>query len=103
MALQALFLVLALLRAPSPAVAAAPEPIRLSVFHTNDVHGWIMPRAAFWNEADPKRVIVGAAALASYLKRQSGPRLLLDAGDWFQGTPEGNLTRGRSVVAAFNA
>ncbi|HKS15804.1 MAG TPA: metallophosphoesterase, partial [Planctomycetota bacterium] len=35
-------------------------------------------------------------------ERKRGRVLLVDAGDFFQGTPEGDLTRGRVVVDAFN-
>lgn len=72
-------------------------PLRLTVFHTNDIHGWIMPR-----EKDGRR-IGGMAAAAAVIKKAQGPKLVLDAGDWFQGTPEGSLSRGAAVVELFNA
>ncbi|MBI4679356.1 MAG: bifunctional metallophosphatase/5'-nucleotidase [Elusimicrobia bacterium] len=62
-----------------------------------------MPREASFYTADPKRMIGGAAALVKALEKEKEPRLLLDAGDWFQGTPEGTLTRGKAVVEVFNA
>ncbi|MFA6316737.1 MAG: bifunctional UDP-sugar hydrolase/5'-nucleotidase [Elusimicrobiota bacterium] len=79
------------------------ENIRITVWHTNDVHGWIMPREATFNQADPKRMVGGAAVLAKVLEKDKGHRLLLDAGDWFQGTPEGTLTKGKSSVEVYNA
>lgn len=59
----------------------------LTVFHTNDIHGWIdnFGRAAAVVRAHP------------------GPKLVVDAGDWYQGTPEGTLSHGRAVVDLFNA
>src|SRR5207248_1554058 len=33
----------------------------------------------------------------------AGPKLVLDAGDWWQGTPEGSLTKGAAVAEVFNA
>lgn len=88
----ALFLLLAQL--------AAAAPITVRVYHTNDIHGWIMARP---DRADPARQVGGAPALAALLAREPGPRLLLDAGDWWQGTPEGSVSRGASVAEVFNA
>lgn len=85
--------------------ASAAEPIRLAVFHTNDIHGWLMDRPAFWHKPDPARRVGGAPAMANALKRHAAgrPYLLLDGGDWYQGTPEGTIPRGRAVAEFFNA
>jgi 2',3'-cyclic-nucleotide 2'-phosphodiesterase (5'-nucleotidase family) len=91
---------LILLAAALPAQCGVVE---LTVLHTNDIHGWVMPRPAEFNAADPKRPIGGAAALAAAIKKVKGPKLVLDAGDWFQGTPEGTLRGGRSMAEVFNA
>ncbi|MBI4060846.1 MAG: bifunctional metallophosphatase/5'-nucleotidase [Elusimicrobia bacterium] len=80
--------------------ALAAEPIRIRVYHTNDVHGWIMPRP---DKFQTSRAIGGAAALAALIGKETGPKLVLDAGDWWQGTPEGSLTKGEAVADAFNA
>jgi len=77
--------------------------IRITILHTNDIHGWIMPRPAAFYEKDPRRLVGGAAALAAYLKKVKGPRLLVDAGDCFEGTPEGALRDGRAIAGVFNA
>lgn len=83
------------------ALCAAPaRAFDLTIVHTNDIHGWIMPRPA---RDDAKRMVGGAAALTAFYKAQPQPRLLLDAGDWFQGTPEGTLSRGQVSVDIFNA
>ncbi|MBI3550250.1 MAG: bifunctional metallophosphatase/5'-nucleotidase [Elusimicrobia bacterium] len=86
------------------ASSAAAENIRLSVYHTNDVHGNVSARPAqkeFYPDR-PGRPIGGFPALAAFLKKEpSGPRLLLDAGDWFQGTPEGNGSKGEVMALAF--
>jgi len=89
-----------------PGCAAVPpagkRTIRITVLHTNDMHGWIMPRP---DKNAPQRLVGGAAALAKGVAsfRKDGPTLLVDAGDWFQGTPEGSLTQGRSAVDVLNA
>jgi len=87
-------------------VAALPgraADIRITILHTNDIHGWIMPRPATSYAPDPRRLVGGAAALAAYVRQVPGPKLLLDAGDWFLGTPEGGLRQGRAMAEVFNA
>lgn len=80
--------------------AWAAEPIKIRVYHTNDVHGWIMPRP---DKFQTGRLIGGGAALAALIDKDSGPKLILDGGDWWQGTPEGSLTNGAAVADVFNA
>ncbi|MBI4425246.1 MAG: bifunctional metallophosphatase/5'-nucleotidase [Elusimicrobia bacterium] len=92
---------LLLLGAAAP--ASAGERVRLAIYHTNDVHGWIYPREASWHKADPKRRVGGFAALAELVKRERLPKLLLDGGDWFQGTPEGSYSRGLATAECMNA
>lgn len=82
---------------------ARAETVRIAVYHTNDVHGWIQPKPATWYARDPKRLIGGFAAAARVLQNEKLPRLLLDGGDWFQGTPEAALSSGTAVIDCFNA
>lgn len=84
------------------ASARAAEPIRITIFHTNDIHGWIMSRRSP-RPSDGGRVVGGAAAFKSLVDGERGPKLVIDAGDWFQGTPEGNVPKGQSLVEVFNA
>lgn len=94
--MKILILVLAVL-------AAAPaSALKLTVFHTNDIHGWLLSRASTY-EPDNGKIVGGAAALKKLVDAEPGPKLLLDGGDWFQGTPEGNVTEGRAMIDAFNA
>jgi 2',3'-cyclic-nucleotide 2'-phosphodiesterase (5'-nucleotidase family) len=79
---------------------AVPGAIVIHIYHTNDVHGWIMPRP---DKLQLGRQVGGAAAFKSLVDRDKGPKLVLDAGDWWQGTPEGSLSKGASVVDVFNA
>src|SRR3989339_280114 len=58
----------------------------ITVYHTNDVHGHIE----------------NSAVLSNFLKSQKKPFVLLDAGDIFQGTPEGDLTNGEAVIKIMN-
>ncbi len=72
----------------------------MTVYHTNDAHGWIMPRA---DKAQADRRVGGSAAFKALIDKDASPRLVLDAGDWWQGTPEGSLTHGEAVAEVFNA
>jgi len=92
------FILIAVMLAGARAFAA--DTIRIRVYHTNDVHGWIMRRP---DKFQKDRLIGGGAALASLIGRETGPKLVLDAGDWWQGTPEGSLTKGVAVADVFNA
>lgn len=83
----------------------APEPIRLTLVGTNDLHGWIYPHRV--KLPDGTEVAEGGLpALAGYLqilrKKNPGGVLLLDAGDMFQGTLASNLTEGAIVIDAMN-
>ncbi len=74
------------------------KDLRIFIYHTNDIHGWILSRT---NKR--KKLVGGVDALANYFRKAPGPKLLIDAGDWFQGTPEGTLTKGQALVSFFNA
>lgn len=98
-------LLLASLSAALAQDAAPPTPSRegalaLTVLHTNDVHGQVL---------ESSRGTGGLVALGRAIRqerdraRERGDAvLLLDAGDIFKGTPEGDLTDGEVVVAWMN-
>src|SRR3990167_9214580 len=93
--LPALLLLLALAALPTGAASVA-------VYHTSDLHGWYSARPALWDKENQAREIGGFAALASLLKKETTPYLLLDSGDMFQGTPEGILTKGMASMVLMN-
>ncbi len=74
---------------------------KVTILYTNDLQGRILPYEARWVEKEPKPLIGASASLATCLK---GMRydLLLDAGDFFQGTPEGDFTGGEAMVEVMN-
>ncbi|OGR47192.1 MAG: hypothetical protein A2021_08560 [Elusimicrobia bacterium GWF2_52_66] len=57
------------------------------VYHTSDIHGYFN----------------GFPALSALVKKEKNPHLLVDSGDWFQGTPEGNLSKGANAITLMNA
>ena len=98
--------VLALVGLLSASPSQDPEWVHLVVLHTNDVHGQVLPRPATWLvDPDPPRA-GGLVRLAAAIRRErrealeAGAQvLLLDGGDWTQGTPEGRLEQGRRAAA----
>ena len=91
------------LRADPPAPGAPPPRgpwLSLVIVHTNDIHGGLLPRSPELAGVQAKGDVGGVAALASFVaKERAAARaggasfLLLDAGDVWRGTPEGDLTR----------
>lgn len=83
----------------------APDPIRLTIIGTNDIHGWIYPQK-YKLPGGAEGSEGGMAAFAGYVSilRKKNPTgtLLLDAGDMFQGTLASNLTEGSVVIQAMN-
>ena len=80
----------------------SPEPsgggsiVELVIAHTNDIHGQTGPMDAFWIDEQAPPQVGGLAHVASILEDwraasadRGGGFLYLDAGDIWQGTPEG--------------
>ena len=101
--------------APDASVAAAPaarvvpaHDVRFVVLHTNDVHGQVLTRKATWIDKQNPPQVGGLPRAAGYVNqvrdetKKAGEELLvLDAGDWYQGTPEGIVANGLEFVTAF--
>jgi len=93
--LLALLIALAMLMAMPLALAEdAEEPVVVTIFHTNDVHGRYNSGAG-----------MGYAMMASFVNRarQAGNVLVLDAGDTLHGTVFASSVKGESIVEVMNA
>ncbi|MCP3917602.1 MAG: bifunctional metallophosphatase/5'-nucleotidase [bacterium] len=85
-----------------------PDWKHLIVLHTNDVHGQVLPRPATWiKDRDPLPTTGGLARVAGFVnrvraqaKKDGSEVLLVDGGDWYQGTPEGAIGDGRPFLEA---
>ena len=92
---------------PSATDAGTPETLHLVLLHTNDIHGQVLPRRATWIDREPQPVAGGLPRLAAEVHRvrreETADLLVLDAGDWYQGTPEGMIDVGLSFVSGLVA
>jgi 5'-nucleotidase len=83
-------------------VSAQDTPFRLTILHTNDVHGGYGP-------TDPKRDAItdgGAArqmAVINQIRAEGGNSILIDGGDRFTGTLFHQQWRGEEAVRIMNA
>lgn len=76
----------------------------LTILHTNDLHGQILPHVNSRLFPPPRRVGGAAhkAALIASFRKFTYPVLLLDAGDIAQGTPISNYFYGEPVIKVMN-
>lgn len=89
----------------------AEEPLRLHLMWTNDIHGHVGPEPARFMNPDFPPPLGGGASAANYVNAvrasiADDPNqglLLVDAGDTWQGAPEGSLTEGRIMETYFSA
>jgi len=94
--LLSIVLALVMLMCAFAAVAEEAAPAKLVILHTNDIHG----RAVAGED------VLGYARIAAAkkaLQAQGYEVLLMDAGDFSQGTPIVNLGYGKNAVEFMNA
>ncbi len=84
---------------PQPLPPLPPDgTVGFQILHWNDFHGEFVERIA-----DNGAWVPGAARLAAYLKAEQAlyepsQSLILDAGDWSEGSPSIRLTRGEKAL-----
>ena len=76
--------------------AQATEGTKLVILHTNDMHGYMQA-------SDTCLGIVAVAQLKKDYQQQGYDVLLMDAGDYLQGSSFASFTQGESVVEVMNA
>jgi 5'-nucleotidase / UDP-sugar diphosphatase len=90
--------------APNLAYAAAvlnPDSVCISILHTTDLHGHILPASDY--DGNPDRG--GLARCVTQIRRwrrQNPNSILIDIGDVYQGTDVGLRTRGELMIDLFN-
>ncbi len=92
-----------------PFLLSSGDVLKIYVLHWNDAHGHLGYNEAFWLDRDFPPTLANARALA-YLVRQYRERakeegalvLVMDAADYFQGDPLGELTKGKLYMQVMN-
>ena len=80
------------------------QTVDITLLHTNDWHGQVQPRRRTVD--GETKLVGGAVALARAIdeqRRHDPNAVLVSAGDWFQGTPEGMIPRGLLMIDMMNA
>jgi 2',3'-cyclic-nucleotide 2'-phosphodiesterase (5'-nucleotidase family) len=88
--------------APRALLADQPELVTVSILHTTDLHGHILPAADYTGRPD----LGGLARCATQIRAWLGENLnsaVIDIGDVYQGTEEGLATRGLMMIRLLNA
>lgn len=86
----------------SPLGADEGDAVTISILHTTDLHGHILPTVDYNDHPD----LGGLARCATQIRqwRRANPNsILLDIGDVYQGTELGLRTRGATMIRCFNA
>ncbi|MHC4597631.1 MAG: bifunctional metallophosphatase/5'-nucleotidase [Planctomycetota bacterium] len=84
--------------------ARAEDPVRLTICHTNDMHGYMQSRKIGRATGGGIARVAGAfREVKREVKAGGGHAYLVDAGDFYAGTPEGNLSQGRLCIEMMNA
>jgi len=89
--------------------SVAQDRIHVVVLHTNDIHGQVLPYEGKNRDGEPYQM-GGIPRVAAFIQKtraeveaQGAACIVVDAGDWFQGTPEGNYDQGRLLILALGA
>ena len=97
---------LSLIAQESQPAASRPGTIPFVILHTNDIHGQIRPLPDPSARGSEPALRGGFQELVEAIDEERAKvarSVLVDAGDWFQGTPEGTLSEGRCAVELMNA
>ncbi len=86
---------------PVKALPLSDDHLTISVIHTTDLHGNILPTASYGGRTN----LGGLARCATQIrlwKKENPYHILLDAGDLYQGTQIGLQTRGKIMIESLN-
>ena len=85
------------------------EPIKINLITTNDIHGVIAPQKANFMNPQYPPTIIGGAAFSKYVDDLKNEALemdegiiILDGGNFFQGSPLGLYDGGKTIIEWMN-
>jgi 5'-nucleotidase / UDP-sugar diphosphatase len=85
---------------PSPTAQALKT---LRIIYTNDIHGAISPSK---DDKDEHKTVAGLSSMGSVIRKLEKENhdnvILLDGGDWGQGSYESKLTKGQTLIECMN-
>ena len=85
----------------SAAAALEPDTICISILHTTDLHGHILPTSDYDGTADRGGLARCATQIRRW-RRQNPSSILIDVGDVYQGTDVSLRNRGELMIELFN-
>ena len=88
---------------------SSQEKIVIHLLATNDIHGTLAEDKAYWLNQEYPPDLIGAAGFSKYIKELKMEALendegilIVDGGNFFQGTPIGMFDNGKTMVEWFN-
>jgi 2',3'-cyclic-nucleotide 2'-phosphodiesterase/3'-nucleotidase len=88
--------------APRLLMADQPELVTVSILHTTDLHGHILPTSDYAGRPDLGGLARCATQIRTWLA-ENQHAAIFDIGDVYQGTEEGLSTRGLMMIRLLNA
>src|SRR6267378_6825961 len=85
----------------SAAAALEPDTVCVSILHTTDLHGHILPTADYNGNPDYGGLARCAAQIRRW-RRQNSNSILIDVGDVYQGTEVSLRSKGKLMIDLFN-
>src|SRR5215468_3340315 len=85
----------------SAAAALEPDTVCISILHTTDLHGHILPTSAYDGTADRGGLARCVTQIRRW-RRQNSNSILIDVGDVYQGTDVSLRNKGELMIDLFN-
>ena len=85
----------------SASAALEPDTVCVSILHTTDLHGHILPTADYNGNTDYGGLARCAAQIRRW-RRQNSNSILIDVGDVYQGTEVSLRNKGKLMIDLFN-
>src|SRR5438093_1873570 len=85
----------------SAAAALNPDTVCISILHTTDLHGHILP-APDYNGNPDRGGLARCVTQIRRWRRQNADSILIDVGDVYQGTDVGLRSKGELMIDLFN-